>query len=116
MNKIVLIDDNKSNQREIYGAAFVDDEEYNDCLIHKEELNENSDFSFLDDAACVLLHDSLADYVDGKYVSGSRMAKESVMEKIKADNIHYVVFSDGHSVIGDWSQTNPNVVRSIKKS
>ena len=116
MNKIVLIDDNKSNQREIYGAAFVDDEEYNDCLIHKEELNENSDFSFLDDAACVLLHDSLADYVDGKYVSGSRMAKESVMEKIKADNIPYVVFSDGHSVIGDWSQTNPNVVRSIKKS
>lgn len=46
MNKIVLIDDNKSNQREIYGAAFVDDEEYNDCLIHKEELNENSDLSF----------------------------------------------------------------------
>ena len=116
MNKIILIDDNKSNQREIYGATFVDNGEFEDCLIHKEELNENSDFSFLDDAACVLLHDSLADYVDGKFVSGSRMAKESITDKIKADKIPYVVFSDGHSVIGDWSQTNPNVVRSIKKS
>ncbi|MCI6168568.1 MAG: response regulator [Muribaculaceae bacterium] len=116
MNKIILIDDNKSNQREIYGATFVDNGEFEDCLIHKEELNENSDFSFLDDAACVLLHDSLADYVDGKFVPGSRMAKECVTDKIKADKIPYVVFSDGHSVIGDWSQTNPNVVRSIKKS
>lgn len=116
MNKIILIDDNKSNQREIYGATFVDNGEFEDCLIHKEELNENSDFSFLDDAACVLLHDSLTDYVDGKFVSGSRMAKECVTDKIKADKIPYVVFSDGHSVIGDWSQTNPNVVRSIKKS
>lgn len=67
MNKIVLIDDNKSNQREIYGAAFVDDEEYNDCLIHKEELNENSDFSFLDDAACVLLQPSYLLLVDYQY-------------------------------------------------
>ena len=39
MNKIILIDDNKSNQREIYGASFVDDEEYEDCLVHKEHLN-----------------------------------------------------------------------------
>lgn len=61
MNKIILIDDNKSNQREIYGATFVDNGEFEDCLIHKEELNENSDFSFLDDAACVLLHDSLTE-------------------------------------------------------
>ena len=116
MNKIILIDDNKSNQREIYGASFVDNEEYEDCLVHKEHLNENSDYSFLDDAVCVLLHDSLADYVDGKFVSGSRMAKECITDKIIADKIPYVVFSDGHSVIGDWSQTNPNVVRSIKKS
>lgn len=116
MNKIILIDDNKSNQREIYGAIFVDNGEFEDCLIHKEELSENSDFSFLDDAACVLLHDSLADYVDGKFMSGSRMAKECVTDKIKANKIPYVVFSDGHSVIGDWSQTNPNVVRSVKKS
>lgn len=116
MNKIILIDDNKSNQREIYGAAFVDNGEYEDCLIHKEQLNENSDFSFLDDVACVLLHDSLADFVDGQYVSGGRMAKEFVMEKIKANNIPYVVFSDGHSIIGEWSQTKPDVVSSIKKS
>ena len=41
MKKIILIDDNKSNQREIYGATFVDNEEYEDCLVHKEHLNEN---------------------------------------------------------------------------
>ena len=116
MNKIILIDDNKSNQREIYGATFVDNEEYEDCLVHKERLNENSDFSFLADAVCVLLHDSLADCVDGKFVSGSRMAKELVMDKIKTNHIPYVVFSDGHSIIGEWSQSYPNVVKSIKKS
>ncbi len=116
MNKIILIDDNKSNQRESYGADFVDNEEYEDCLVHKEQLNENSDFSFLDDAVCVLLHDSLADYVDGQYVSGGRMAKESVKEKIKANKTPFVVFSDGHSIIGDWSQAKPDEVRSIKKS
>lgn len=116
MNKIILIDDNKSNQREFYGAAFVDNDYYKECLIHKEKLNENSDFSFLENAECVLLHDSLADYVEGQYVSSSRMAREAIMEKIKTNNIPYVLFSDGHSVIGDWNQTNPNVVRSIKKS
>lgn len=116
MNKIILIDDNKSNQREIYGASFVDREEYADCLVHEERVNENSDFSFLDDATCILLHDSLADYVDGHYVSSGRMAKEIIMEKIQAYNIPYVIFSDGHSIIGEWSQDKPYVVRSIKKS
>lgn len=115
MNKIILIDDNQSNLREIYGASFVDLEEYEDCLFHVEQLNENSDFSFLDDAACVLLHDSLEDYVDGKYVSGSRKAKELIWNKIK-DKIPYVKFSDGHSIIGDWNPSERNVVRSIKKS
>ena len=95
MNKIILIDDNQSNLREIYGASFVDLEEYEDCLFHVEQLNENSDFSFLDDAACVLLHDSFEDYVDGKYVSGSQMARARINDKIK-DKIPYVVFSDGH--------------------
>lgn len=115
MNKIIIIDDNKSNQREIYGASFVDMEEYEDCLFHVEQLNENSDFSFLDDAACVLLHDSLEDYVDGKFVPGSQMAKELIKDKIK-DKIPYVIFSDGHSIIGDWDPSERNVVRSIKKS
>ena len=115
MNKIILIDDNQSNLREIYGASFVDLEEYEDCLFHVEQLNENSDFSFLDDAACVLLHDLLEDYVDGQYVSGSRKAKELIWNKIK-DKIPYVKFSDGHSIIGDWNPFERNVVRSIKKS
>lgn len=115
MDKIILIDDNKSNLREIYGASFVDQEEFEDCLFHVEQLNNNSDFSFLDDAVCVLLHDSFDDFVDGKYVSGSRKARELIWDKIK-DKIPYVIFSDGHSIVGDWNPSEGNAVRSIKKS
>lgn len=116
MKKIILIDDNKSNQREIYGASFVDRGIYEDCLVHEEKVNEDTDFSFLDGSACILLHDSLTDFLDGRYVSGSCMAKEIIMEKIQAHNIPYAMFSDGHSVVGEWSPTMPNVVRSIKKT
>ena len=116
MKKIILIDDNKFNQRELYGASFVDKEEYGDCLFHVEKLNENSDFSFIDDAICVLLHDSLDDYDGGKFNSGSRLARECVLNIVTKQEIPYVIFSDGHSPIGDWDESNPYVVRSIKKS
>ena len=116
MKKIILIDDNKYNQRELYGASFVDKEEYGDCLFHIEKLNENSDFSFIDDAICVLLHDSLDDYEDGEFISGCRIARECVLDKVTEQKIPYVIFSDGHSPIGDWNESNPHVVRSVKKS
>ena len=66
MKKLVLIDDNIEHQREAYGASFVDNEEYSDCLIHIEKVNSQSDLSFLNDVACVMIHDSLADFIDGK--------------------------------------------------
>lgn len=116
MKKIILIDDNQSNQREIYGASFIDKGEYDDLLVHIEKLNESCDFSFLKGAACVLLHDSLDDYVDGRFISGARKAKDAIWEIVKCSDIPYVIFSDGHSIIGDWSPTEPNVVRNIKKS
>ena len=116
MNKIILIDDNSKNQRELYNASFVDREEYADCLYHIEKLNSNTDFSFLDDARCILLHDSLDDYIDTKFVPGSRIAKERIIEKIKNCGIPHVYFSDGHPLVGEWDPANPNEVKNIKKS
>lgn len=116
MNKIILIDDNSKNQRELYNASFVDREEYADCLYHIEKLNSNTDFSFLDDARCILLHDSLDDYIDTKFVPGSRIAKERIIEKIKNCGIPHVYFSDGHPLVGEWDPANPNQVKNIKKS
>ena len=116
MNKIILIDDNCQNQRAAYGASYIDGGEFESCLVHLEELNEASDFSFLDNAACVMLHDSLTDNVDGNFIVGSRMAREIILNKIIERNIPYVLFSDGHSIIGDWTPDNKNAVKSIKKS
>lgn len=116
MNKIILIDDNCQNQRAAYGASYIDGGEFESCLVHLEELNEASDFSFLDNAACVMLHDSLTDNVDGTFIVGSRMAREIILNKIIERNIPYVLFSDGHSIIGDWTPDNKNAVKSIKKS
>ena len=116
MKKIVLIDDNSKNQREGYDAAFVDDELYSDCLLHIEKINSQSDLSFLADAACVMIHDTLEDYVDGEYKSDSHKAKDKIEEIIQMKNLPYVLFSDGHGMDADWREDMPNVVFSIKKS
>lgn len=116
MKKIILIDDNQSNLRERYSASFIDNGEYDDLLVHKEKLNDNSDFTFLKDAACILLHDSLDDFVEGQFISGGRKARKTIKNIMEGSDIPYVIFSDGHSIIGDWNPSERNVVRSIKKS
>ena len=116
MKKIILIDDNQSNLRERYSASFIDNGEYDDLLVHKEKLNDNSDFTFLKDAACILLHDSLDDFVEGQFISGGRKARKTIKNIMEGSDIPYVIFSDGHSIIGDWNPFERNVVRSIKKS
>ena len=116
MKKLVLIDDNIEHQREAYGASFVDNEEYSDCLIHIEKVNSQSDLSFLNDVACVMIHDSLADFIDGKYLKPSRKAKERIEDVIQDNNIPYVIFSDGHSMTADWREETPNIIYAIKKS
>ena len=116
MKKILLVDDNSKNQREVYDAAFVDEEEYSDCLSHIEQVNSRSNFSFLDDVSCVMIHDSLEDYINGEYKSDSHKAKEKIEEIIQSKNLPYVLFSDGHSMTADWREDMPNVVFSIKKS
>ena len=78
MKKILLIDDNSKNQREVYDASFVDEEEYSDCLSHVEQVNSQSDLSFLDDVSCVMIHDSLEDYINGEYKSDSHKADDGV--------------------------------------
>lgn len=116
MKKILLIDDNSKNQREVYDASFVDDELYSDCLSHIEQVNSQSDLSFLDDVSCVMIHDSLEDYIDGEFKSDSHKAKDKIEEIIQSKNLPYVLFSDGHGMEADWREEMPDVVFSIKKS
>ena len=116
MKKILLIDDNSKNQREVYDASFVDDELYSDCLSHIEKVNSQSDLSFLNDVSCVMIHDSLEDYVNGEFKSDSHKAKDRIEEIIQSKDLPYVLFSDGHGMTADWREDMPNVVFSIKKS
>lgn len=116
MKKVLLIDDNSKNQREVYDAVFVDEEEYSDCLSHVEQVNSQSNLSFLDDVSCVMIHDSLEDYVNGEFKSDSHKAKDRIEDIIQSNNLPYVLFSDGHGMTADWREDMPNVVFSIKKS
>lgn len=116
MKKIVLIDDNSKNQRGVYDAVFVDEGEYSDLLFHVEQVNSHSDLSFLNEASCVMVHDSLEDYIDGEFKPDSHKAKDRIEEIIQSKNLPYVLFSDGHSMTADWREDMPNVVFSIKKS
>lgn len=115
MAKIILIDDNSKGQRESYGAAYVDDDVYSSILAHYERLNSNSDLTFLSDAKCVFIHDSLEDFIDGSFEENSQKAKENIMEFLDNHSIKYVCFSDGHfSSIGEYDP-NHNIVK-LKKS
>lgn len=116
MKKIVLIDDNSKNQREVYDASYVDNETYSDCLFHIERVNCQSDLSFLDNASCVMIHDSLEDYINGEFSSDSHKAKDRIEDIIQSRDLPYVLFSDGHGMSADWREDMPNVVFSIKKS
>ncbi len=114
MKKVVLIDDNSLNHRELYGASFVDNGEYDDCMMHIEKLNRGSDFSFVLDAACLMMHRTLEDYEEGGFKSDSHKAKERIENILEDADIPTVTFSDGDVI--DWREEEPNVVYAIKKS
>ncbi len=114
MKKVVLIDDNSLNLRELYGASFVDNGEYDDCLMHIEKINKESDFSFVMDAACLMMHRTLEDYEEGGFNSNSHKAKERIDSILEDADIPTVTFSDGDVI--DWREEKPNVVYAIKKS
>lgn len=115
MKKIYLIDDNKFNQREIYGASFVDNKEYDDCLVHIEKLNGNSDLSFLEDTACVLMHNSLDDYINNRYYESSHKAEDRIEAFVQDHDIPYALFSDGHSDAAELREETPNIIYQINK-
>lgn len=116
MKKIILIDDNSKNQRVAYGASYVDEGIFSDILVHVEKLNSQSDLSFLNEASCVMMHDSLEDYVNDEFVSSSHKAKERIEDMIQEMKIPYVLFSDGHAPTAEWREETPTIVYSIKKS
>ena len=118
MKKIFLIDDDSNNQRESYGASFVDDGEYSEILSHIEKLNKDSDFSFLNDSELILIHDSLEDYIDGEFKEKSNYAKDIIINYAEDHGILYCCFSDGHGPIGEFENniSLEGSLLSIKKS
>jgi len=111
MKQIILIDDNRQNQRAKYGAGFVDNEEYSDCLVHKEKLNSASDFSFLDNAICIMIHDSLPDFVGDNFKSDSHKVKDIILDFIQENAMQCIVFSDGQYST-DLEETNLKMKKS----
>lgn len=96
MKKIFLLDDNSRNQRQAFGVDFVDANRFANCFVHIEQLNDKSDFTFIHNAACILVHDSLEDYIDSAFCHGSHKAKKIVEDLIYDNDIPYTFFSDGH--------------------
>ena len=114
MPKIILIDDNSRDQRRAYGADYIDENIFDDIVDHFERVDQNTDFSFIENAACVLVHDSLEDFTDGHFNPESHIAKDLIVTKL--DNLHipYVCFSDGHAPTGLYD-SDKNIVE-LKKS
>ena len=114
MKSILLIDDNSRMQRQSYGASFVDDEIFESILDHIERVNKNFELSILDDYRCVMLHDSLEDFINDSFDEKSHIARDLIIEYLDDHQIPYVLFSDGHESTGVYDH-NYNLV-SLKKS
>jgi hypothetical protein len=114
MKKIYLIDDNSKGQQAAYGASFVQDGGYDDVLCHLEQVNKDFDVSTLAGAACIMIHDSLEDFVDGHFVETSHTAQDNIIQFAETNHIPYVCFSDGHEPMGEFDSAS-NLVR-LKKS
>ena len=114
MKSILLIDDNSRRQRQSYGASYVDDEIFESILHHIECVNKDFDLSILDDYRCVMIHDSLEDFINGSFDENSHVAKDLIVEYLDDHQIPYVLFSDGHESTGIYDHSH-NLV-SLKKS
>lgn len=114
MTPILLIDDNSKNQRQSYGAAFVDDEVFESILHHIERVNKDFDLSILDKYGCIMIHDSLEDFINDSFDENSHVAKDLILEYLDNHHIPYVLFSDGHESTGVYDLSH-NLV-NLKKS
>lgn len=111
---IYLIDDDSKNQRVAYGASYINDGLYDDILCHLEKVNPDLDLSLLSGASYVMVHESLADFINGQYDDTSHIAQDNIIHYADKNNIPYVCFSDGHAPIGIFDSNN-NIV-CLKKS
>ena len=114
MKSILLIDDNSKMQRQAYGASFVDDEVFESVLDHIERVNKDFDLSILNDYRCVMIHDSLEDFINDSFDEKSHVAKDIIIHYLDDRQIPYVLFSDGHESTGVYDLSH-NLVR-VKKS
>lgn len=114
MKSILLIDDNSRMQRQSYGASFVDDEIFESILHHIERVNKDFDLSILDEYRCVMIHDSLEDFIKDSFDENSHVAKDLIIKHLDDHKIPYVLFSDGHESTGVYDLSH-NLV-SLKKS
>lgn len=114
MKTILLIDDNSKMQRQSYGASFVDDELFESALHHIERVNKDFNLSTLDEYDCVMIHDSLEDFINGAFNENSHVARDLIIEYLDERHIPYVLFSDGHQSTGEYDSSN-NLV-CLKKS
>lgn len=115
MKKIYLLDDNSRNQRQAFGVEFVDAGCFADFFVHIERLHDQSDFAFVDDAACILMHDSLEDYIGSAFCHESHKAKKIVEDLIHDNNIPYTFFSDGHEGVS-ISKDSPYCIYEMAKA
>lgn len=116
--KIYLIDDNLDGNRARYGAGKIDEGFYDSILVIKDKLCKDDDFGFISDAACVLLHRSLEDYVEGSYRDDSHFATNYIQKMIPelGASIPFAIFSDGDQADnGEMKEGNPNMIYSLGK-
>lgn len=117
MKKIYLIDDNLDGNRSKYGSSFVDEGKYEDVFCSIDKISVYDDLSFIDEAACVLLHKTLNDFFDGQFHEDSQKVATIIGQKQNVgDEIPLVVFSDGFtSDKGDYNPQFPNALYNLSK-
>ena len=117
MKKIYLIDDNLDGNRSKYGSSFVDEGKYEDVFCAIDKISTADDLSFIDGAACVLLHESLNDFYDGRFHDDSHKVVAIIRDRSNVgDIIPFVIFSDNYtSDKGDYNPKMPNVLRNLSK-
>lgn len=117
MKKIYLIDDNLDGNRSKYGSSFVDEGKYADVLCSIDKISAFDNLSFIEDAACVLLHKTLNDFYDGQYHEDSQKVATIIGEMPNiGDVIPLAVFSDGFtSDKGDYNPKMPKVLYNLSK-
>jgi hypothetical protein len=78
-------------------------------------MNGKSDLTMLSDAACIMMHATLEDYIDGKFDEHSHAAQKNIEQYAQYHEIPYVCFSGEHAQIGTFDGCAINLL-SVKKS